>query len=157
MFTISDNGSIAAMQARIAAIRAEITPTMLEAGTEIGDYVASELGSAAPVGKNEGPPPPGDGPGRLSESFSSEVAGGEGVVTVTVTTSQPTKLGYVVNGRGWVYPVNKQALMWPGLDHPVRSAQPTQPNDFVSPVIETAGEIADEFMQETFDALLATM
>ncbi len=64
--------------------------------------------------------------GFLSDSIIQVVTGLEGEIYPTAFYAD-----WVINGRGDVYPVNKLALWWPGLDHPVKHAKPSQPNDFM--------------------------
>ena len=142
-----------AARARIAAIRGALRLAMIDAMTAIGDEAVAAFQIAAPVGQNGDPnaqPAEGDAPGPLHESFVSTLEMDGLTGTLTISTTQPQKLSWVVNGRGPVYPVNKKALFWPGLDHPVRFAKATDPNDFVSPVVEQMTSTA----QETFQTMI---
>jgi hypothetical protein len=132
-----DTSGLDAQRARLAEARAALPGMLQDAVREAGDWVKQNLGDGAPVGEQEGPPPQGDGPGRLSESFSvqDESSAFSPGAAISVRTTQPQKLDWVVNGRGEVLPINKRALFWPGLAHPIRRAGPSQPNDFVTPAL----------------------
>ncbi len=139
-FTSNADG-IMALRQRLAQTRAQLQPLLARAVRDAGGWVAQNLSDAAPVGKAEsgGTPPDGDAPGRLSESFYVVEEGStESSAAVSVRTRQPTKLKFVVEGRGEVRPVNKKALYWPGLPHPVKRARPTTANDFVTPALAEA-------------------
>ena len=141
MQLIFDTTGLDLMRARIAEAKAALPGLLEQAVQDAGDWVAQNLSDAAPQGTSGGgAPPPGDAPGRLSESFyvqTESSAFAEGAA-VSVRTRQPQKLKYVVEGRGVVLPVRKRALYWPGLAHPVRRAGPSQPNDFVTPTLDSA-------------------
>ena len=68
----------------------------------------------------------------------------------------PTK-GRSVEGRGWIFPVSKRALMWEGLSHPVMSAAPSQANDFVTPIIDSVTDIVEAEVQALIDELGAIL
>lgn len=133
-------GGLDSLRGRLARASIMLT-TMLESTMrDLGDYSVSLLSDAAPRGLRgnvEPPPIAGDAPGRLANSFHFEQSGNR----VDVLCNQPAKLSFVVNGRGPVYPVRKRALYWYGLDHPVRYARASEPNDFITPVV---GEIMAE-------------
>jgi hypothetical protein len=155
MDIIVDTSGLELLRERIAEARAALPDLLQQVVYGAGTWVAEELSAAAPVGKDGGPPPPGDAPGRLNESFyvqaeASKFADG---AAISVRTRQPQKLSYVVNGRGEVLPVRKQALYWPSLAHPVRRAQPSQPNDFVTPALANAPD-AQEVLTPVVDELI---
>lgn len=141
------------LRARIAAIRVALPIAMQGAMQNIGDAVTADLQARSPVGTDdESDPPEGDGPGRLRDSFESTVESqGDTQTTLIVRTTQPQKLAWVVNGRGDVYPVNKQALFWKGLGHPVKHSGPSQPNDFVDPVLMQV----ENYATSAFDEAIA--
>jgi hypothetical protein len=153
MIINSDTAGLNDLRARLALMRDSIAEFAVETGQIIGDNVVQKLGDAAPKSNTGGSAIGDDASGPLSESFSSSVEmQGEGAM-VTVETSQSIKLGYVVNGRSDIYPVNKRALYWVGLDHPVKHAGPSQPNDFVSGVIDSVDDIIEPEMQAMVDEL----
>lgn len=141
-----DTSGLDALRERLAAARAALPDLLQEAAVEAGEWIVQNLHDAAPVGPNEGgPPPEGDGPGRLADSFyvqeesSAYSPGG----AITVRTTQPTKLKFVTEGRGEVLPKVKRALFWPGLTHPVRRAGPSEPNDFVEVELQSMPDESD--------------
>ncbi|GAC1471381.1 MAG: hypothetical protein PVSMB5_19960 [Ktedonobacteraceae bacterium] len=147
MRIIVDYSGLDALRARIAEARAVLPELLQEAAAEAGLQIVEALSEAAPVGQGEegSTPPLGDAPGRLNESFyvqAEESAYSPGGA-VSVKTTQPTKLRFVVEGRGEVRPKYKRALYWPGLAHPVRRAGPAPANDFVTPVVESGPSESD--------------
>lgn len=136
----SDTSGIMAWRQRLAQTRAQVGPLLVRATREAGEWVTQNLSDAAPKSKAQNATPPdGDAPGRLAESFYVREEGAtERSAAVSVKTTQPTKLKFVVEGRGEVRPVNKKALYWQGLPHPVKRAGPMAANDFVSPVLAEA-------------------
>lgn len=154
-FTLTVTG-IATLRARIAAIRAALPLAMMDALNTTGDAVISELQAAAPIGQGDDTTAPaGDAPGKLKDSFISVVESTDGMHAIlTVSTTQPQKLSWVVNGRGPVYPVNKKALWWPGLPHPIKYAGPSQANDFVAPVMDQVPDIATVAFEEAVNTVL---
>lgn len=55
----------------------------------------------------------------------------------------PVKWGPALEGgRGEVLPVNKMALFWPGLPHPVKRAGPSKAYPFMKPTAEYLKKIA---------------
>jgi hypothetical protein len=153
MISVEGTG-VESILARIQAARDAIMPTLEQGCNELGAEVVSQLSEAAPKGQYEGQPPPGDGPGRLASSFEPFVEVGESEVILTIETSQPTKLKFVREGRGPVYPITKMALFWQGLDHPVRYASPSKANDFVTPITEQADADASAYMEAATQALI---
>lgn len=151
------------LRMRLAQFQAVLMPAVLTAMETIGSHIEEELKAAAPKGQHEGPPPAGDAPGALADSFSHEVQGSEALATLQVKTSQPTKLMYVRKGTG-VYgargaritPTQKRALYWQGADHPVRSVAGMRPNDFVTPVLEDAKDFVAEQLSEAVGEVLKT-
>lgn len=141
---------------RLASARALLVSQIPATLTSLGDNCAQALGEAAPKGtEGGGTNPPGDAAGPLASSFVSTVETGDGSGTVIVRTTQPTKLGYVVNGTGIygpqgtpIRPRYKKALYWPKAPHPMRQVRGQQPNDFVSPVIEEYQAEANDRMDE---------
>lgn len=133
-----DASGVDVLRTKLAEARAALPGLLQQAVQDAGAWVSQNLSDAAPVGKDAGPP--GDAPGRLNESFyvqdeASKFADG---AACSVRTRQPVKLQYVVKGRGVVLPVQKQALYWPSLAHPVRRAGPAPANDFVTPALALA-------------------
>lgn len=154
--TLSVTGLDAARM-RIAVMRAALHTAMVDAMGQVGDAVIADLENRAPVGQGEedATPPEGDAPGHLRDSFVSTLENdGESHATLTVSTTQPQKLSWVVNGRGWVFPVNKRALYWAALGHPVPYARPSEPNDFVSPVMEHVPEYVESIITPAITAAL---
>lgn len=143
--SIRSTGGTDALRTRVLLASAIIGPTIAAGVSQAGQMVADALAAAAPRGQEGGDSLPlgGDTSGPLSLSFESQVtAAAADYASVQVVCSQPTKLRFVVEGRGPVSPVTKRALMWRALDHPVMSAKATEPNDFVTPAValgETAG------------------
>lgn len=139
--TINANG-LQVLRERLIRAQDAVMPAVVDAITETGNTIKEGLSHAAPRGLSSADeaaqPIEGDIPGRLGESFAFEVEADAVMVHGTVSTNQPQKLAFVVGGRGPIYPVNKRALYWQGLDHPVRSARASQANDFVSPVVDAA-------------------
>jgi hypothetical protein len=137
---------------RLATVKAELLPGIITDEVQsAGSELVAELGQSAPrSGGTGGTPIEGDASGPLAESFSSQVEGSEGHVTLTVKTSQPTKLKFVTEGTGIhgprgerIYPKVKRALYWEGATHPVRSVAGQEANDFVSPITSDAGDVID--------------
>lgn len=145
-----DYSGLDALRSKIAEARAALPGLLQEAAAEAGLQIVGALSTAAPVGAGEegSMPPLGDAPGRLNESFyvqaeeSTYSPGG----AISVRTTQPAKLEFVVKGRGEVRPKYKRALYWPGLAHPVKYAGPASANDFVTPVVESGPSEADALL-----------
>lgn len=157
MMIDNNTAGIASLRERLAMISGQLSQLAVTAGQNIGDAVIQQLGDAAPHGQGGGSSPADDADGPLSESFSANAEEqGEGAL-VTVKTSQGTKLGYVVNGRGEIRPMSKRALYWEGLPHPVKYARATQPNDFVSPIINNSSDIVEPEMHLIIDELSAML
>ena len=154
-FTVTITG-LDTVRARITALQAALPEAVMTGMQQIGTEAVSALSAASPVGNSgaDDTPPAGDAPGALRDSFQSTLAGDGSHANLTVFTTQPQKLSWVVNGRGPVYPVNKKALWWPGLPHPVKYAGPSTPNDFVSPVIDQAPDFAIAAFEEAVNAVL---
>lgn len=155
------------IQERIAAVRAQLPGAIAQTLAQAAKETQAALQQAAPVGKiieeattsgAQSQQPrglPGDGPGKLADSFQVQQVGDS---QVDVLTTQPAKLKIIVEGRGPVYPKTKMALMWPGLTHPVKRAGPTTPNDFVSPVLASVPDRAVTEAAALFiDPVLATL
>lgn len=148
--------NITELRARILDARSLLPSLIHDAANELGMVVVEDLKTAAPQGKGESSPP-GDAPGFLADSFFvQEESVSEESTIISVQTTQPQKLEYVVKGRGEVRPKVKRALYWEGLSHPVRRAGPTKANDFVSPVVDNA-PTADEGLQMAFDEVQAIL
>jgi len=82
--------------------------------------------------------------GELRISHTWSVEGSMGELTNTVPYLQ-----WVLFGRGWVFPVEKKALYWPELPHPVAYARPAPPNDYFSAAvmyIDAKGIVEDSFI-----------
>jgi len=73
--------------------------------------------------------------GDLMNSIISEVDGLGADIIPTIFYAQ-----WVILGRGEVLPVNKEALYWPELAHPVKRAGPSRPNDFMATAFDAANE-----------------
>lgn len=150
---------IARFQAADTAMRRAIQSGLMDYATG----TAEQLSQAAPKGQRGGssPPPGGDDPGTLAESFSAvSVAAGR----VQVRTGQPTKLSYITHGTGLygprgqkITPRVKKALMWETAEHPYRSVRGIHPNPFVEPVLATARAEVSAKMQETVRAALSAL
>ncbi|HZU01522.1 MAG TPA: hypothetical protein VFA10_17775 [Ktedonobacteraceae bacterium] len=145
--TINTDG-LQRLRDALMAARDAVMPAVADAVEATCEQVQNGLSSAAPrgTGDDAAEPPPGDAAGHLADSFSYALEAEEVMVTGTVSTSQPQKLAFVVEGRGEVFPVTKKALFWPGLAHPVRHAAASVANDFVSPVVDEAiGGLPEQF------------
>lgn len=153
----SDTSGLASLIARVQEARAVLPELLVDAAQSAGDAVVGELHDAAPVGQGGSIPPPGDASGPLAESFYAVAERQADAGVVEVRANQPIKLSYVVNGRGWVYPVNKKALYWEGLDHPVARSRPSNPNDFVSPVLADATDTVEGEAQTVVEELQAIL
>jgi len=95
---------------------------ILPVAKEIRDYVKEMAKTEAPVGKT----------GQLKESIYGRTSVQPEGVYVTVAIPKRIKYaGWVLKGRGWVFPVKKKALWWPGLPHPVAYARPSKANPFM--------------------------
>lgn len=144
MFRITMGGALQQQLDQIARIRSELPGVVRASLDEAGLAMVQDLASAAPRGTSGGgSAPEGDASGPLAESFTESVDSS----TLTVKTTQPTKLGYVTEGTGIygpigerIYPTVKKALFWPGAEHPVKSVAGQEANDFVSPVTDGAGD-----------------
>lgn len=129
--------------------------------SDAGNAVVQDLTSAAPRGTGSGAPPEGDASGPLAESFLANVEDSGNEATLTVKTTQPTKLMYVTEGTGLygpynqrIYPKAKKALYWEGAEHPVKSVAGQEANDFVSPITDEAnGEITDQVADVIYEAM----
>lgn len=131
--TIKANG-LQELIERLESAKAAVKPAVQDALRQEGERMVDNLQSACPVGINAGPPPPGDAPGRLTDSIHLTENPGSINSSVEIRTNQPVKMKFVREGRGVVLPKVKKALYWKGLDHPVRRAGPSKANDFVSPI-----------------------
>ena len=147
MDLIFDTSGLDDLRRRVADARAMLPDQLQQAVKDAGDFVAQNLRDAAPVGQGEegSPPPAGDQPGRLADSFyaQEETSKFTDGAAITVRTRQPLKLQYVVKGRGEVVPVAKRALYWKGLAYPVRRSGPSTPNDFVSEALTEVPDAAE--------------
>lgn len=165
MRLIFDTSGLDAKRAQLAEARAVLSGMLQQAVHEAGDWVKQNLSDNAPVGAQEGQPPQGDGPGRLSESFYVQDEGSafNPGAAITVRTTQPQKLEYVSQGTGIygprgqrIYPTTKRALYWPGADHPVRSVAGQQPNDFVEAALSDrpqAEDVLDSVVEQLAEIL----
>ena len=158
MATITITTNLSEFITRIEEAKAALAPLVVEAMTNVGNDLVQQLSDAAPRGTGEeATPPEGDASGRLAESFVMEAESDEMGAHVVVSTTQPQKLEWVRYGRGEVLPVVKKALFWPGLDHPVRRAGPSQPNDFVSPIVDSAAEMLYGLLDEAVAEVAAQL
>jgi len=158
MFRITMGGALQSQLDQIARVRSSLPGVVRDALDAAGIAMVQDLASAAPRGTSGGgSAPEGDASGPLAESFTESVDGS----TLTVKTTQPTKLGYVTQGTGIhgpygerIYPTVKKALYWPGAEHPVRSVAGQEANDFVSPITENAGDDINAIVSEAiYEAL----
>jgi hypothetical protein len=149
----SDTSGLDRLLARVRKAQTELPRVTKEAAQRSGDTVKGLLSSAAPKGKTAGPPPSGDAIGRLSNSFSAKTEQNGTGARMTLVTSQPFKLKIITGGRKVVVPVNKKALFWPGLSHPVRRSGATKANDFVTPVMNKRRDVVKAEMQKAIQEL----
>ncbi len=147
-FLYIDTSQLDLLRARLILTAERIPQAVQDSLASLSDEILAELADACPKGSGDGPNPPGDSDGPLAESFEASLSVQGMGAKLRVTTTQPTKLRYVREGRGPVYPVRAKALYWQGLDHPVKSAGPAAANDFVTPIVEEAGAMATEFISE---------
>ena len=95
------------------------------AADEIRDLLRDACKAEAPVGK-------GPSSGNLRDSIYGETSLSTNKVEIKVAIPKRVYYqGWVIRGRGWVLPVKKKALWWPGLPHPVAYARPSKPNPFM--------------------------
>lgn len=139
-----DSSGLDALRQKLADARAALPDLLQEAALQAGEWIRQNLSEAAPVGQGGGPPPEGDQPGPLSESFyaQEETSAFSPGAAISVRTTQPTKLMYVTKGTGIygkqnapIVPTTKRALYWQGAAYPVRSVAGQQANDFVTPTL----------------------
>ena len=152
-----DGSGLDALRQKLADACAALSNLLQEATLRAGDQIRQSLSDAAPVGQGGGgTPPEGDASGPLRESFyvQEEPSAFNPGAAISVRTTQPTKLYYVTRGRGEILPVNKRALFWSTLAHPVRRAGPAQANDFVTPMLaempgapEVLGIVAEQLAE----------
>jgi len=152
MIIKSDTSGIDALLARVHQVQSELSRVTKDAAQRVGDTVKEQLSGAAPKGRG-GPPPPTDASGPLSGSFSAKAEQQGAGAYMELKTSQGVKLKFVTGGRGVVLPVNKRALFWPGLAHPVRRAGPSKANDFVSPVLNRKDDVVEAEMQKAIQEI----
>jgi hypothetical protein len=165
MFRFLSTGNIALLRRRLANARAELVASLPRMEAELGFEATSDLASASPKGKSSGGGQalPGDAPGPLASSFVFAVEEqGEGVATLTVGTTQPTKLKFVTEGTGIygptgsrIVPTSKKALFWPQADHPYASVKGMQANPFVEPVLKEAQSAALERRDALVESVLS--
>lgn len=138
ILTLTATGALADLRIRLDMAQSALGVVLPAAFSRAGQAIAEELAAAAPHGATpDAPAIEGDAGGPLASSFQSEMlAASADYTAVQVITTQPHKLGFVVRGHGPVAPVNKRALMWQGLAHPVTRARAVAPNDFVTPVLD---------------------
>lgn len=134
--TIKANG-LQELKERLETARSQVKSLIQDALKQEGDKMVSKLQDAAPRGINGGPPPKGDAPGTLANSIHATQNPGRLDASVEIRTNQPTKMKFVREGRGVVLPINKKALAWKGLPHPVMYSRPSHANDFVTPILDT--------------------
>src|SRR5579884_3847285 len=141
------NSNLEDLKARLQMAIDELPDMMRQAFQEAGQTIVDDLKDAAPSGKGESPPPEGDAPGPLAESFYLREEPPPGVpgAAVSIRTTQPTKLKFVRFGTGLygprgerIVPKTKKALYWPDAAHPVKSVRGMEPNDFVKPILDNA-------------------
>lgn len=153
MNIISDTSGIEALRKRIAQAEKDLTPLLQKAAKESGEMVATHLKLKSPHGRSGGPPPTGDAPGTLAQSFHVVEKHRTNVAATEVQTKQPTKLKFVTEGRGVVRPVRKKALWWRGLAHPVKRSGPSKKNDFVDKVLARTDDLIRPEMQKVVKKL----
>jgi len=163
MILTSNTSGLDMLIARVRKARTELPRVTQAAAQRAGDTLTQQLSSAAPRGKNPGPPPPGDASGPLSRSFSSLAEQSGSGATLELKTNQPLKLQYVTQGtgvyvgKGVIRPLTKKALFWPGAGHPYRSVKGMKGKDFVKPVIDKANDVVKVEMKKAaqeIDAIL---
>lgn len=143
-----EQSGLSSLRDRFARASTRLNSLLEETMRDLGALSVDLLSDAAPRGTSENALAIGtDAPGRLADSFHFE----QEATRVDVKCNQPNKLNFVVNGRGPVRPVRKRALYWQGLDHPVKFARATEPNDFISPVVE---EVMHEAQNSLLDVLI---
>jgi hypothetical protein len=148
-------------QARLSQVRVALRAAVQDALLASAQETAQALSEAAPRGRASssgggGTPIGSDAPGTLKDSFTTEIAEqSASVLRVVVRTTQPAKLRYVRYGRGPVLPVQKLALMWEGLEHPVRRAGPAPANDFVTPVLQAARDATITRVTDAVDVAIS--
>lgn len=163
MMITSDTSGIDVLRRRITEAQQAIPSLLSEAAQKSGETVAGWLGKAAPRGRSGGPPPPGDAPGALSQSFHVVEKSQSGGSAIEVQTKQPLKLQYVTKGtgvyigKGRIVPTTKKALYWEGASHPVRSVAGQQANDFVNPVLAKTDDAVKPEMDTVVKKLNAIM
>ena|SRR5579885_2322749 len=147
-FITVDTSQIDLLRTRLQLVQQRIPQVVVDELDILATDVLGQLSDACPKGTGEGPGPAGDSDGPLAESFAAEVAVQGRGARLTITTTQPTKLKFVREGRGDVYPVRAKALYWQGLEHPVKHAGPSEANDFVTPIIVDAAATAAQLLAE---------
>lgn len=147
-FLYVDTSQIDLLRARFQLVQERIPTVVQEELDILGTDVLGQLADACPKGSGEGPNPSGDADGPLADSFEATLEVQGMGARLTITTTQPTKLKFVREGRGDVYPVKAKALYWQGLDHPVKHAGPSQANDFVTPIVVDAAATAAQLLAE---------
>lgn len=76
--------------------------------------------------------------GGLVSSYYYEVQGSTGFVS-----NLADYLHFVIKGRGWVFPVEKKALYWEELPHPVAYARPAEGHDYFREAMGLADVISE--------------
>lgn len=132
-----------------------------EASMLVAEDVAQRLADAAPRGTGGSKPMRGDEPGPLYASFVPTPGPSEDVVSCSVETTQPAKLGAVTQGTGLegefhhpIVPVVKQALYWDGAPHPLQSVAGQRANDFVERVFDNVDDIIIRRFGEAADVVI---
>ncbi len=158
MFRITMGTALQRQLDGLVQLRSALPGIVKDALDEAGNAMVQDLASSAPRGQGSaGPPPEGDASGPLAESFKAVVDD----ATLTVKTTQPTKLKFVTEGTGLygplhqrIYPRTKKALYWEGAEHPVKSVSGMEANDFVSPITDVAAEDITASLTDTiYEAL----
>lgn len=159
MIFSSSSPGLDKLLARVRQAQSEL-PRITQAGAQrAGDTLKQQLSSAAPRGKNPGPPPRGDAPGPLAGSFSAKAEQSTNGATLEVKTSQPLKLKYVTKGtgifagKGVIRPLQAKALFWPGAAHPYRSVKGMKGKDFVKPITDRARDVVKTEMQKAIQEI----
>lgn len=129
MFTLKNNTAqiIQRLQAAQAAI-----PDLVATGVEqLGELSVTSLHDHCPVDEEDNN---GVLPGEAEHLADSFVTGdvSVGVVsTMEIGTTEPIKYQYVTEGTDSpILPVEKKALWWPALEHPVASVSGQEPQPF---------------------------
>jgi hypothetical protein len=137
-----DTTAIQAWKQRIIEARDSAAEFCARATDEVANTLVEELQHDAPFdGEENNGVIPGE-EGHLNESFGMNNADVSENATAEVWTNEPIKFQYVIQGTASpILPVEKQALWWPGAEHPVAWVSGQSANPFHE---KSAGTIRDE-------------